>query len=889
MNKLHEAVLSGDFAIVKKVFSSSFLSGRNEIGQTPFHTACSEGNIEIVTFLLKRKPNLDEQDNNGWTPLHCAANSRSPKYIELCSSLIQAGANLNVETNEGSGPFQYLVRYVPAENESKEYIELLRLALSKGVSIFTPNKQGEYPQHFACLKKNMVAARFLFENGALPDLKNEKGETALTYAVIGGSAEIAKYLLDIGANKYIFNVDDETPQSIAKKMDNKELNEVLADIKLPALHTSIRNRKTTSVNIFVKSAQNVNTPDKSGMTPLHHACTLPDNEITAILLGAPVEGFTVDNSGNTIWHYLAATGQCTKNPKNKLESIDLFKKLAAKGGLTVIDKLNSRGESPLHLACEHGNNNLVHFLIENKAQVNFCNIHGQSPLHFAIISRQIEITTSLLNAGAENRSFSKDNDTSPLDLAKILGNSDIVALFSGKDTLNQKQLKKQEKELQAKEEKERKMKEKKEKQEKHKEEKAKKKEKDVLIEISQPSEVRHSVHVGTDYKWVGDPAEIFEFEEKVGEGAFGSVYKAVHKDSRFAIAIKILPAGDSPEDIEQEINILKDCKHPNIVSYFGSSVRDHQLWVMMEFCGAGSAADLIKHLNSEGKNMTEDQVGAITIMVLKGLSYLHSQVPVIIHRDLKPANILLNGAGEAKIADFGVSAQLNQTLQKAQTTIGTPIYMSPEVIDGSKYDTKFDLWSLGISMIEMAQGKLPFHDCNIMRAIGLIVNGPPPTVDEPKKFTQDFNSFVSECLTKDPTKRKSANELLAQPFIFKKMGNDNKKILRDLLKKFHDNLEALDSSEPTRVGLPIQNSLSSSAPQNSTQNEVISPSTPGEPSRKSYRASVRSPTSSQKIDQASQIDFLKSRIQELEKQLNEAKETIKKQQKEIERLNASKK
>jgi len=320
----------------------------------------------------------------------------------------------------------------------------------------------------------------------------------------------------------------------------------------------------------------------------------------------------------------------------------------------------------------------------------------------------------------------------------------------------------------------------------------KKEKKRVQTMISEPTQVKQLVHVSSEMEWSGeDPANIFELERKVGEGAFGSVYRAIHKSTGFVVAVKTLPAGEKPQDIEKEISVLKSCRDISIVSYFGSCVKEPLLWILMEFCGCGSVLDLLKKLNKEEKNLHEDQIAAIVTFVLKGLVYLHSRG--IIHRDLKPANILLNAAGEAKLADFGVSAKLTQE-QQAQTTIGTPLYMSPEVIEGFPYDAKADIWSLGITTIEISQGRLPFADANVMRAIGLIVNGPPPTVNEPSKFSPELNSFIATCLEKDPLKRKKAAEMLTHPFLLSRMNQDHRKVIKEVLERYFQDLDKMDSS-----------------------------------------------------------------------------------------------
>jgi len=174
----------------------------------------------------------------------------------------------------------------------------------------------------------------------------------------------------------------------------------------------------------------------------------------------------------------------------------------------------------------------------------------------------------------------------------------------------------------------------------------------------------------------------------------------------------------------------------------------------------GSVSDLMRITDEV---LTEDQISVVVKDSLKGLVYLHSMRKI--HRDIKAGNILLNDKGESKLADFGVSGQLSDTMAKRQTVIGTPFWMAPEVIQEVGYDVKADLWSLGITVIEMAEGKPPYSNIHPMRAIFMIPSRPPPKLTEPDKWSKDMNDFVAKCLTKNPEQRPTATELLKHPFI----------------------------------------------------------------------------------------------------------------------------
>lgn len=259
-----------------------------------------------------------------------------------------------------------------------------------------------------------------------------------------------------------------------------------------------------------------------------------------------------------------------------------------------------------------------------------------------------------------------------------------------------------------------------------------------------------------------DPEKDFQMLEKLGEGSYGSVWKAIHKQSGTVVAIKKVGIDNDLEDIMKEIDFMKGCRSPYIVRYFGSYFKDNELWIVMEFCGAGSVCDIMKICDS---TLSEDQIAVICKDVLLGLAYLHGLRKI--HRDIKAGNILLNSKGASKLADFGVSGQLSDTMAKRQTVIGTPFWMAPEVIQEVGYDFKADIWSLGITCIEMAESKPPYSNIHPMRAIFMIPSKPPPRLTDQDKWSKDFNDFIVKTLTKSPDLRPNATELLQHPFITK--------------------------------------------------------------------------------------------------------------------------
>ncbi|XP_052359179.1 STE20-like serine/threonine-protein kinase isoform X3 [Oncorhynchus keta] len=264
-----------------------------------------------------------------------------------------------------------------------------------------------------------------------------------------------------------------------------------------------------------------------------------------------------------------------------------------------------------------------------------------------------------------------------------------------------------------------------------------------------------------------NPEEIWEIIGELGDGAFGKVYKAQNKQTGILAAAKVIDTKteEELEDYMVEIDILASCDHHNIVKLLDAFYYDSKLWILIEFCAGGAVDAVMLELE---RPLTEPQIRVVCKQTLQALLYLHDNK--VIHRDLKAGNILLSLNGDVKLADFGVSAKNTKTLQRRDSFIGTPYWMAPEVVmcetfKDRPYDYKADIWSLGVTLIEMAQIEPPNHEMNPMRVLLKIAKADPPTLMQPSRWSPEFSDFLRKCLDKNVDNRWNVAQLLQHPFL----------------------------------------------------------------------------------------------------------------------------
>ncbi|KAK7575499.1 hypothetical protein V9T40_011785 [Parthenolecanium corni] len=305
-----------------------------------------------------------------------------------------------------------------------------------------------------------------------------------------------------------------------------------------------------------------------------------------------------------------------------------------------------------------------------------------------------------------------------------------------------------------------------------------------------------------------DPGNRFTLGDVIGTGVSGTVYEAIDTQAgnkKVAIKVqKIIP--DYEDDIKEEYKILKYLPtHPNLPTFYGAYHTQNEIWFVLQHCEGGPIINLARALYAQNRHFSEDQIAFVLRETVQALCHLHENH--IIHRDLKASNILLTENGEIKIVDFGLSRGLKNTLDKRNTCLGSPCWMAPELIfsgrnnaDGSvAYDNRIDVWALGITALELAEGQAPYESMHPTRAIFQIVRNPPPNFRLPSKWSQNYADFVSECLIKVPEERPFIFEFLEHPFVKSIGEKKNKKISEVTESMIAEDLAAIDDINEEKI------------------------------------------------------------------------------------------
>nr|XP_028578222.1 serine/threonine-protein kinase PAK 6-like [Podarcis muralis]XP_028578231.1 serine/threonine-protein kinase PAK 6-like [Podarcis muralis]XP_028578242.1 serine/threonine-protein kinase PAK 6-like [Podarcis muralis]XP_028578251.1 serine/threonine-protein kinase PAK 6-like [Podarcis muralis]XP_028578260.1 serine/threonine-protein kinase PAK 6-like [Podarcis muralis]XP_028578271.1 serine/threonine-protein kinase PAK 6-like [Podarcis muralis]XP_028578281.1 serine/threonine-protein kinase PAK 6- len=258
----------------------------------------------------------------------------------------------------------------------------------------------------------------------------------------------------------------------------------------------------------------------------------------------------------------------------------------------------------------------------------------------------------------------------------------------------------------------------------------------------------------------GDPRTMLENYVKIGEGSTGIVCIAREKHSGRQVAVKMMDLRKQQrrELLFNEVVIMRDYQHDNVVEMYKSYLVGDELWVLMEFLQGGALTDILSQIR-----LNEEQIATVCESVLQALAYLHSEG--VIHRDIKSDSILLTLDGRVKLSDFGFCAQISKDVPKRKSLVGTPYWMAPEVISRSPYTTEVDIWSLGIMVIEMVDGEPPYFSDSPVQAMKRLRDSPPPKIKNSHKTSPVLRDFLERMLTRDPLERATAQELLDHPFL----------------------------------------------------------------------------------------------------------------------------
>lgn len=310
-------------------------------------------------------------------------------------------------------------------------------------------------------------------------------------------------------------------------------------------------------------------------------------------------------------------------------------------------------------------------------------------------------------------------------------------------------------------------------------------------------------------------ADLYEKIECIGRGSFGEVYRGREVNTGKIVALKLVDLEKADEEIDvlqREIKVMSQISNPYVVQYHSSLMRGSTLWIVMEFMSEGSLKELLDVVGP----FPEEAIATVMKALFRGLDYVHKGHKL--HRDIKAANILISEHGDVKLADFGVAGQMTATIRQRNTFVGSPFWMAPEVIQESMYDEKADIWSAGITGIELATGLPPYATEHPYRALFFIPKNDPPRLDGPH-FSRVCKDFISLCLRKNPAERPSAEQLLTHAFLKKARASS----IKELVKKKH-----MFSTEETSEKVVMGGDSFTGSPNGTFRTKVLVQETPTE-------------------------------------------------------------
>jgi len=778
MGKLLQAVKTQNLADVKRVLRAESPNERDPYHQTVLHHACGvSANVEIAKLLIRKKADVNAQDRNGWTPLHCAASERQ---LQICEMLLHSdNIDVGILNKDGTSVLHYLARNNPNSPEQAQYEEVLRLYIEKRGDIDSQSKHGESALHQSCLRGNITVVKFLLKNKAQINILNKIGETPLHYAVRASQKEIVQILLESGADASIKS-EDGTPFQLATSLEIANIIKEYSDrssykstnskvqeeeCQYPITDFKLRVKVIRAVNltpvgekdnasaycqVTFNNQKKINEPRPKTLSPkwndvflfdiedinyplkisLYEESTNLENPVKEDLLGSvtvSLQDIQIDMSGDgnphKAWYNVKRKPRRTGyklTPKLRVEVSYILKSKLEETGETARLAVDSEEETDITQSTDTGaqNSSAGAFGIKRgKCKVDACDCFTYQP--------ESEKGGQCQNCGhwpAQHENLG-GNATPGSPAPAETAHTTSVAQGSPSG-----------------------------------------------VQLSQAA------------SWEVNASEL-QFTTRLGEGTSAQVFRGTYRSQD--VAIKVLKEKAEAkvlEEFQKEFEIMSSLRSPYVVFFYGATTQP-SLCMVLEFCAKGALYDV---LNDMKEDITWSIVFKAAIDTIKGLLCLHNWKPQIVHRDMKSLNLLVDENWAVKVSDFGTSRFTSGTgvdLSTLGKLRGTYAYCAPEVYFGKNFTPKSDIYSFGIILWEMAfrcmtgTYEQPFSEFKqIVFDFQIIIQSAKkdarPTI--PANCPQAYVDLVNRCWHKDPDSRPTTEEVLQQLKEVENVYNANK-------------------------------------------------------------------------------------------------------------------